>query len=92
MFNRCPASVFENQINEYDIILKFLGHLSENNDIIKNKMKDYLRLQYNNTKNHNFIIILSEILESFCNDNNRKFITKYYSIIIRFYKNGFKIY
>ena len=82
MFNRCPSSVFEKKINEYDIILKFLGHLSENNDIIKNKMKDYLRLQYNNTKNHNFIIILSEILESFCNDNNRKFITKYYSIII----------
>ncbi len=82
LFNRCPASVFEKDILEYEIVLKFLSHLSENNDIIKNKMKDYLRLQYNNTKNHNFVIILSNILESFGLDNNNKYIPKYYSIII----------
>ena len=82
LFNRCPASVFEKDIIEYEIVLKFLSHLSENNDIIKNKMKDYLRLQYNNTKNHNFVIILSNILESFGLENNNKYISKYYSIII----------
>ena len=59
MFNKCPASVFERELNEIEIILKFLGTLSDDNEIIKNKMKNYLRLQYNNTKYHNFIIILS---------------------------------
>ena len=34
-------------------------------------MKDYLRYQNNNnSKNHNFIIILSSILESFIQDEN----------------------
>ena len=82
IFNRCPASVFEPNISEYEIILKFLVNLCENNDIIKNKMKDYLRLQYNNIKNHNFITILSNILESFLIENNKKFIPKHYSTII----------
>jgi hypothetical protein len=65
MFSKCPSSVYEIEIKEYDIIIKFLSNLSEDNDKIKNKMKDYLRLQYNNTMNHNFVIILSNILESF---------------------------
>ena len=81
-YNKCHASVFEEEIDEYNMAIKFLGHLSQNNDIIKNKMKNYLRLQYNNIINHNFIIILSNILESFGNENNRKFIPKYYFIII----------
>jgi hypothetical protein len=46
-------------------------------------MKDYLRIQYNNTKSHNFIIILSNILEIFTKDDNSRFIPKYYSIIIK---------
>ena len=80
---KCPSSVFEKDICEYNIVLEFLLHLSENNDIIKNKMKDYLRLQYNNTNNHNFLFILSKILESFGNENYKQiFRKKYYSFII----------
>ena len=46
-------------------------------------MKDYLRLQYNNIKNHNFIIILSNILESFWNEKNQKWNhEKYFPLII----------
>ena len=77
----CPSSVNEKKINDSVLAIKFLTHLSTNNKIIKNKMKDYLRLQYNNSKNHNFIIILSEILESFSN-NNIKLIPKYFEVII----------
>ena len=87
LFNKCPASAFEKNIEEYEIILNFLVNLSQNNDIINNKMKDYLRLQYNNIKNHNFIIILSNILsnllESYIIVKNRNFISKYYLIIIK---------
>ena len=45
-------------------------------------MKDYLRLQYNNAKNHNFILICSEILTIFSKEKNVQFIYKYYLIII----------
>ena len=83
IFNRCPASIFEKEINPFTITLDFLGHLSENNSIIQTKMKDYLRLQYNNIKNHNFIIILSNILESFWNEKNQKWNhEKYFPLII----------
>ena len=80
--NKSPESIFEKNICEYDIVLQFLVNLTENNDKIKNKMKDYLRLQYNNIKNHDFIIILSNILESFINQNNRIFDQKYYGYIV----------
>ena len=78
----CPSSVNEKKIDDSLLAIKFLAHLSEDNNIIKNKMKDYLRLQYNNTKNHNFIIILSNILESFSFEYNLKFIPKHFDIII----------
>ena len=78
----CPTSITEKQINDSELAIKFLTHLAENNKIIQHKMKNYLRLQYNNTKNHNFIIIVSDILENFDNEQNRKFIPKYYDIII----------
>ena len=74
---------FENEIDKYEEVLKFLCNISDNNEIIQNKMKDYLRIQYNNTKSHNFIIILSSILEIFTKDDNSRFIPKYYSIIIK---------
>ena len=83
LINKCPASLYEKNIDEYGIILQFLVNLSDNNEKNKNRMKDYLRLQYNNAKNHNFIIILSKILESFClKDNNKRFIPKYYHNVI----------
>ena len=82
LINKSPESIFEKDICEYNIVLQFLVNLTENNDKIKNKMKDYLRLQYNNIKNHDFIIILSNILESFINQNNRIFNQKYYGYII----------
>ena len=84
LFNKCPASIFEKEIDEYDISIKFLSHLSQTNNIIKNKMKDYLRLQYNNIINNNFIIILSDILEGFGNEKTSKFIftAEYYPKII----------
>ena len=78
----CPSSVNEKKIDDFFLAIKFLIHLSENNNIIQNKMKDYLRLQYNNAKNHNFIIICSEILTMFSNEKNLEFIYKYYLIII----------
>ena len=81
-YNNCPASIFEKEINQYKTTLDFLEHLSENNSIIQTKMKDYLRLQYNNIKNHNFIIILSNILEGFGNEKYKKYIPEYYSSII----------
>ena len=77
-------NLFENDLDKYQVVLKFLSYMSENNNYVQGKMKDYLRLQYNNSKNHNFIIILSKILKSFTNDsNNRIYISKYYKIIIQ---------
>ena len=78
----CPSSVNEKKIDNFFLAIKFLTHLSENNSIIQNKMKDYLRLQYNNAKNHNFILICSEILTIFSKEKNVQFIYKYYLIII----------
>ena len=78
----CPSSVNEKRLNDSLLAINFLTHLSCDNSIVKNKMKDYLRLQYNNSKNHNFIIILSNILEVFAFEKNLKFIPKHYNIII----------
>ena len=70
----CPSSINEKKIDDFFLAIKFLTHLSEDNNIIQNKMKDYLRLQYNNSKNHNFIIICSEILSIFSNYENVNYI------------------
>ena len=78
----CPSSINEKKINDYILAIKFLTHLSENNNIIQNQMKDYLRIQYNNSKSHNFIIICSKILEEFAREDNLKFIPKNYDVII----------
>ena len=63
--------------------MDFLIHFSESNQ----RMKDYLRYQNNNNyKNHNFIVILSGIVESFTQDENPKnknLIDKYFIIIIK---------
>ena len=78
-----PKNLFENNLDEYIQALDFLMHFSENNQ----KMKDYLRYQNNNnSKNHNFIIILSGIIESFTKDDNAKnknLIDKYFILIIK---------
>ena len=81
-FTNYLSKSFENEIDKYEEVLKFLCNISDNNEIIQNKMKDYLRVQYNNTKSHNFIIILSNILEIFTKNDNSRFIPKYYSIVI----------
>ena len=78
----CPSGINEKKINAPILVLKFLTHLSENNNFVRNKMKDYLRLQYNNSKNHNFLIIVSDILSSFSGEDNIKLIPKYFDIII----------
>ena len=91
------SNLFENELDKYTLAIKFLIHLSEKNSIINNQMKDYLRMQYNNTKNHNFIIIFSRIIDNFIPENeneisdmdsnflndNRTYISKYYSVIIK---------
>ena len=81
--NKCPFIIFEKDIKEYEIVLKLLCHLSENNEIAGNKMKEYLRLQYNNEQNHNFIIIISNILANFQNNYKLIFKNKYYNLIIK---------
>ena len=84
-YNYSPH-LFENDLDEYELALEFISNLSENNEVIKGKMKDYLRIQYNNAKYHNFIIILAGIIEDFIsdeNDNGIKLIEKYFSIIIK---------
>ena len=81
--NFFPSNLFENDLDEYILSLDFLTHFSENNE----KTKDYLRYQNNNnSKNHNFIIILAGILEIFISDenpNNKYLIEKYFNIIIK---------
>ena len=78
-----PSNLFEKDLDEYIQALEFLTHFSENNE----KMKDYLRYQNNNnSKNHNFMIILSGIIESFIQDDNKKnkfLLEKYFNIIIK---------
>ena len=78
-----PSNLFENELDEYIQALNFLSYFSENNQ----KMKDYLRYQNNNnSKNHNFIVLLSNIIESFVQDNeksNKFLIEKYFNIIIK---------
>ena len=78
----CPSSINEKRLDDSLLAVNFLTYLSEDNRIIKNKMKDYLRLQYNNSKNHNFIIILSNILEIFAFEKNLKYIPKHFKVII----------
>lgn len=58
-----------------------MANLAENNSLIRNKMKDYLRLQYNNSKNHDFIVIAGEILQIFMNDEYAKFIPNFFFVI-----------
>lgn len=82
------SHLFENELDEYDLVLQFIMNLSENNEIIKGKMKDYLRIQYNNSKNNNFIVILGGIIESFIldenpNSNSKFLIHEYFDKIIK---------
>jgi len=80
------SHLFENDLNEYNLVLQFIMNLSENNEIIKGKMKDYLRIQYNNSKNNNFIVILGGIIESFISEENPNsilLIPDYFSTIIK---------
>ena len=77
------SNLFERDLDEYIQVLNFLTHFAESSQ----RMKDYLRYQNNNnSKNHNFIIILSAIIESFIKDDNKsnKFLLeKYFNIIIK---------
>ena len=81
-YDICPSAINEKKIDDSLLAINFLKHLCVNNSIIKTKMKDYVRLQYNNSKNHNFIIILSKILECFLDFENVKLIPKYFNLII----------
>ena len=76
--------LFENDLDQYELVLELLSNFSENNDVIKSKMKDYLRIQYNKSKYHNFIVILSSIIESFISDESlNSAFEKYFNIIIK---------
>ena len=78
------SNLFENEFDKYELIIQFITKMSANNSIVQNKMKDYLRVQYNNSKSYNFIIILSNFLEIFTKENsNLQSINKYYQIIIQ---------
>ena len=82
--NKYAGNLFENNFDQYELIIQFIIKMSVNNSIIKNKMKDYLRVQYNNSKSYNFILILSNLLENFTKGfSNLFFINKYYQIIIQ---------
>ena len=82
--NKYAGNLFENNFDQYELIIQFIIKMSVNNSIIKNKMKDYLRVQYNNSKSYNFILILSNLLENFTKDySNLVYINKYYQIIIQ---------
>ena len=93
--NEISMNKFENELNPYVEVIQLISYLSDNNKIIHNKMKDYLRYQYNNNKSINFISILSSILDLFTkikNDKNnnefefyndrRIFIKFYYPVIL----------
>ena len=77
----CPSSKIEKKIDNFILAIEFLANLAENNSLIRNKMKDYLRLQYNNSKNHDFIVIAGEILQIFMNDEYAKFIPNFFFVI-----------
>ena len=84
--NNYSPHLFENDLDEYELSLELLSNLSENNDIIKGKMKDFLRTQYNSSKSHNFINIMASIIEIFVsseNPDNIFLIEKYFNIIIK---------
>ena len=78
------ANLFENDINKYELIIQFITKLTADNSNMEHIMKNYLLDQYNNNESFNFIVILSNILVNFTEDNsNRLYITKYYSLIIQ---------
>ena len=78
------SDLFENNFDKYELIINFISKLSANNSIIQSKMKDYLRVQYNNSKSYNFIINLSNILTNFVSeDSHLLFIKEYYKLIIQ---------
>ena len=82
-FINYSSNIFENDFDRYQLIIDFITKLSANNSIIQCKMKDYLRVQYNNSKSYNFIIILSNILVNFTMETqNLRYINKYYKLII----------
>ena len=84
-YNYSPH-LFENDLDEYELSLELLSNLSENNDIMKGKMKDFLRTQYNSSKSHNFINIMASIIEVFVSSENHDnifLIEKYFNIIIK---------
>ena len=63
--NEFSMNKFENELNPYEEVIELINNLSENNSIIHNQMKDYLRYQYNSSKSLNFICILANILDCF---------------------------
>lgn len=78
------SNLFENDFDKYQLIIDFIIKLSSNNSIIKTKMKDYLRIQYNNSNIYNLISLLANILVKFNNEkSNLSYINKYYIIIIK---------
>ena len=82
--NKYSSNLFENDIEKYELIIQFITKLSADNSGMEQTMKNYLRIQENNSKSFNFIDILSKILVNFTKDNsNRVYINKYYSIIIQ---------
>ena len=75
---------FENDFDIYELTIDFITKLSANNNIIQCKMKDYLRIQFNNSRSYNFTSILSNILINFIKkDSHLNFIDKYYKLIIQ---------
>jgi hypothetical protein len=73
---------YENIINPYEEVTQLISTLLENNPIFKNQMKLYLRFQYNNSRSHNFISLISTILELFIDNVDE--INDNYNIIIKF--------
>jgi len=71
---------YEKLINPYEEVTKLISTLLENNPIVKNQMKLYLRFQYNNSRSHNFLNLISTILELLI--DNIDDIHDNYSIII----------
>jgi len=63
--NEFSMNKFENELNPYEEVIQLISNLSENNSIIHNQMKDYLRYQYNSSKSINFICVLANLLDCF---------------------------
>ena len=81
---RYIPNIFENDFDIYELTIDFITKLSANNNIIQCKMKDYLRVQFNNSRSYNFISILSNILINFIKkDSHLNYIDKYYKLIIQ---------